>query len=267
MTLLFDLFFARFEARSPWLSLTVLSVLTSAIMLVVFKMASNQAAIKDAKERIKGRFLEIRLFQHDPIVVFSSLGRILLDNFRHLRYSTAPLFFMLIPVIVILTQADMRYGVRPLHPGEHVVFKVKLKEEKKTLLNEVKLILPDGVNLSVDAVRMPGENEVDWDLNVAAADRYEIKVSVGKYNSSHELVVSSNVARITKARAAGNILSQFLNPGLPPLPEDSPFEKIELSYPPRELKFYGRTIPWMLAYFIISVVFGFGVKDLFGVEV
>lgn len=236
-------------------------------MLFVFKMASNQEAIKNAKELIKGRFLEIRLYQHDPAVVFSSLGKILIDNFRHLRYSMSPLFFMLIPVIVILTQADMRYGVRPLEPSEHALFTVKLKEESKSLLYDVKLALPDGVDLAVDALRMPHENKVAWDLNVTATGRHKISVTAGKFTSSHELVVSSNVARVTKIRAAGNFLSQFLNPGLPPLPKDSPFEEMEIGYPPRELKFHGKIVHWMLAYFIISVIFGFGVKDFFGVEV
>ena len=68
-----------------------------------------------------------------------------------------------------------------------------------------------------------------------------------------------------KARA--NSWNAFLYPQEPPVPGDSVIESIHVDYPHRELKFFGLTVHWLIAFFIISVVAGFALKGVFGIEV
>ena len=74
---LFDLIFFPFRSLNPMVGLTVVSFLTGILMVLVFRTTSNQAGIKQVKERIKAHLLAIRLFQDQLDVVLRTHARIL----------------------------------------------------------------------------------------------------------------------------------------------------------------------------------------------
>ena len=61
----FDLILAPFSGIGPFWGLAVVSFITGAIMVFIFKFVSNQAGIRRAKARVKGFFMEVWLYKHE----------------------------------------------------------------------------------------------------------------------------------------------------------------------------------------------------------
>jgi len=59
----------------------------------------------------------------------------------------------------------------------------------------------------------------------------------------------------------------LLNPGEKPLPREAEIKKIEVVYPSARLNLFGLKIHWLVAYFVLSIIFGFGLKGWFKVEI
>lgn len=267
ITSLFDLYFGLFADSSPWIGLVILSLVTGIILLFVFKLTSNQKAISQTKERIRGHFLEIRLFQDDPVVIFGSLGRIMRDNLIYLRYTAVPFFFMLVPVVLMLIQMDMRYGYRPFRPGEETILRIKTTEEKTVALDSIGIDTPEFMEVNVMPVRIAAEGEALWGLKITGEGRGEITVEANGNEYAMPVVAGGGVPRAAGARSGGSLYDRLMNPGLKALPAGSGLEIIEIEYPAREMTIGNYNIHWIIIYFVISVVFGYSVKGLFGVEV
>ncbi len=267
ITSLFDLYFNLFQEVSPWIGLSFISLVTGIILLIVFRFTSNQAAIGKTKERIRGHFLEIRLFQDDPVIVIGSLGRIMKDNFIYLRYTMVPFLFMLVPVVLMLVQMDMRYGSRPFTAGDETVLRVETAKGSRENLEKLKIDVPDFVRVNVRPVRIPSTGEVLWGLKITGEGRGDISISAKGSAQKLSIVSGGGVPRIVGTRTNGGFWNRLLNPGSKTLRGDSGLKLIEIKYPAREMKIGNRTVHWLIIYFAISVVFGYSVKGLFGVEV
>lgn len=266
INLIFRVAFAPFNSMPPIVGLIVISVIAGVVLLYVFKLTSNQDAIAAVKDRIKGGFLEIKLFQDDPGIVAGAFGRILWSNFVYLRYSMVPVLFMLVPVVLILVQCDMRYGVRPLKADESAVFIVHLNKGAEASLDNIRLEVPDGLEIVVDAVRIATELEASWKVKVLKEGNYDLKVKVDETELSFPVKALPTRGPVSKIAAAG-FVDLVENPGLAPLANGQPVAKMELKYPGAEFNILGKNIHWLIVFLVVSLIFGYSVKGVFGVEV
>ena len=94
---LFDLIFFPFSSLDPIYGLAAVSLLTSILMVLIFRYTSNQAGIKKVKDRIKAHLLAIRLFQDQIGVVLRTHGQMLGSAFTYMGYSLKPLAVIVSP--------------------------------------------------------------------------------------------------------------------------------------------------------------------------
>jgi hypothetical protein len=266
-TVFFDLVFKPFGRFSPAAGLIFISIVSGIFLLWIFKLTSNQKAIGTIKNRIAAGFLEIRLYQDDPVVMIKALGRILLSNLIYLRYSIVPVFFMLAPVAVLLIHANMFFGIRPVRPGETVLLSVFVKDTAKTEITAIKILLPDGLEEAAPPVRIAQNGEVDFALRARAPGRYEITLSYTGSETGIDLICGKNLTRDVPARTSGGAWTSFLNPGAAPLPSGSWAKEIRIAYPQHEINIAGLRLNWLVVFFIVSLAAGYSVKGLFGVEI
>ncbi len=264
-TKFFDLAIALFQSMHPIVGLTVISVLTGAVMLVVWKFTSNQDAIARSKSKIAAYILEIRLFPDDMRAQFAAQGRALGANFRYMTYAIPPMLIVLLPVVAILVQLDVRYQRRPLEPGEVTLLKVKVAEEVD--LASVTLDAPAGIFVETPAMRVVAEDEVDWRLRADTPGEYDVKVTAGATVETKRIVVGERLTKLAEFREQSNFLTIWMAPAEKPLPKGSPIHEIRLTYPEREMKLAGISMHWLLVFFVVSVLFGFAIKGIVGVEV
>jgi hypothetical protein len=259
-----DLLLAPF-AGHLWLGMGLISLLTGFLLLLIFRLTSNQQGIKRAKDRILAHLLEVLFFRDEMRLVLRAQLRLLLDNARYLGYALVPLVFMLIPVGLLLMQLELRYGYRPLQVGERTILAVKFSQPVD--LDRVSLQLPSGVTAETDSLRMPELREVDWRLRAEKPGDYQIKIQAGGEIYAKRLVVGKTADRISSRRVEGGVWPQFINPGEAPLPAKGKVAWINVTYPLFDFPLGSHKINWIWAWLILSMVFGYAFKGPLRVQV
>jgi len=265
---LFDALFYPFRTLNAWWGMMYISLLTGLLMLAVFRLTSNQAGIRAAKDRIKAHLLEMRLFKDNLRVSLGAQRQILAANWRYLRYSVKPLLVMIVPLVLILIQLNFWLGYEPLAAGEPAILKVRLEDGVDLLKTEVSLEAPPSVRVETPPLRIAGENEIDWRIRPQGAGLtgLTIAVSGARYEKSVR-VGGAALSRLSPVRIQGRFPDTLLYPGESALPSGGPVKSIELVYAARRLPFLGLRLHWLVAYFALSVVLGLALKRPFKVEI
>lgn len=265
---LFDVLLYPFRALNAWWGMLAVSLLTGLLMLAVFRLTSNQAGIRAAKDRIKAHLLEMRLFKDNFRVSLGAQRRILAANGRYLAYSARPLLVMIVPLLLLLVQLNFRFAYEPLVPGEPALVKVRLEAGVDPLRTAVALEAPALITVETPPLRIAEESEVDWRIRpeapgaavltvIADGRRYEKSVRAG----------GSDLGRLSPLSVRGRFPEALLYPAEPALPAGGPVRSVEVVYPERRLSLFGLDLHWLVAYFVLSVLLGFILKRPFKVEI
>lgn len=265
---LFDVALRPFAAWSPLVGLTVISLLTSVGLLIVFKHTSNQKALERVKRKIHAGLFEIRLFNDDLRAIMKALFGILRHNLTYLRYSTAPMLWTLPPLVLVIAQLQFHYGYEGLRLGEPTLVKAHVKEgafggEAKP---EVALRAPAGIAVDGPPVWIPSLGEMAWRVVPEAPGDYELEIELDGSTVAKSVLVSEGQARRSPVRVRG-FLDELLYPAEPPLPGDAPFESVSIDYPETDVEVFGLGMHWIIVYFALSLVFAFLLRGPFKVTI
>ena len=266
LTWLFDLACWPFLALPPIWAMTAISLVSGVVMVWIFGKVSDQKTIKQVRERIRGNLIGVRLFQSDIGVVLQLQRRIFGDTFNYMRYALAPMVVLLVPVVLIMTQLNLRFAARPFEPGESALVKVHVRDTS-LLDGELGLEVPDGMTVETAAVRIPSTREVAWRVRVETRGGHRIKVRVGGRELETRLMAGDYRGAVPQRRTGRGMWDTLLYPGEPPIPGAHPVEAVEIIYPPLELGAFGWSLNWLVAFFVLSLAFGFAFKGVLGVEV
>jgi uncharacterized membrane protein (DUF106 family) len=265
---IFDLIFLPFRRMNPWVGMIVISLLTALFMLFIFRTTSNQKGIKAVKNKIKAHLLEIRLFKDNLAQSLKAQGGILKQNARYIGYSGKPLLVMIIPLILILIQMNFWFGYMPLRSEEPVLLKIKLKEGFVPTETRIQLSPPPGIVIETPALRIDEEREINWRLSARSAGIHDLGITVGE-----EMVIKrihaqpGRLQKISPIKPKKNFFDQLFYPVEPPLPDSLPLESVTITQPEYRFSLFGLRMHWIIVYFALSIIFGFGLKGFFGVEI
>jgi uncharacterized membrane protein (DUF106 family) len=270
---IFDGLLMPFKGLHPLVGLTVVSLLTSVMMLVMFKRTSNQDKIAAVKAKITAGLFEIRLFNDDLRAIFRAQGEILRHNLSYLGLSLVPLLWMIVPIVLIIAQLQFHYGYRGLEPGEAALLTVELREDWPERLSgggvagkpAVELNAPDAFRIDSPAVWLPSLDEIVWRITPEKYGDWEVGVKLGDEEYSKVVRVSDEIVRRSPSRLAPALLDQVLYPAEPSLPKHSPIRSIAISYP--ETGSTAGLPTWLWIFFLLSIVFAFALKGRFGVKI
>ena len=265
---LFDILFLPFRNMSPWVGMVLISLLTSFLMLFIFRHASNQEGIKKAKSLIKAHLLELRLFPDDMRIQLRAQGRILLANLKYVGHNSKPMLIMIVPIILILIQLNLWFGARSLNPGESAILKIKLGGDRFPSEVPVSVEPPSQIEIETPPLRIEDEAEINWRVKAKEPGLGQLTLVGGGITVLKEVAVGAKpLAKISTIRVGRKILDQVFNPGEPPLPSGSLIRSVELKYPAARMNFFGLYLHWLVVYFVLSIIFGFAFKGLFKVEI
>ena len=163
--------------------MTTISLVSGVVMVWIFGKFSEQDTIKQLRERIRGNLIAVRLFQSDIGVVLQLQRRIFGDTFSYMRYALVPMAVLLVPVLLIMTQLNLRFAARPLEPGESAVVKAYVRDAG-LLDTEVSLEVSDGMTVETPAVRIPAAREVAWRVRAQTQGGHRMKVRIGAFKSA-----------------------------------------------------------------------------------
>ena len=263
-----DLVLLPFRGLSPWFGLIVVSFLTALLMLEVYKLTSNQAAIRRAKDRIKAHLLEMRLYKDNMRVTLGAQAGILKANLAYMAANLKPLAVMIVPLVLILARLSLWFDRAPLRPGEETLVKVGRAASADPLSLDLRLELPPAVEANAPAVRIPDEHEIVWRIRALAEGRGRILLRAGDRTIEKTVTVGGGPLTSVSALASrGSFARRVLYPGEPPLPGGTPVRTVEVLYPAKRLAAFGVGVHWLVAYLVLSIAFGFALKGVFKVEI
>lgn len=247
-----------------WLPLIWVSALTGVLMVWIFGRVSDQEAIRKVRDRIRGHLLGVRLYQHDVGTVLRFQGQILRDTFRYMRHSLIPMLVLIAPVLLVLAQLNLYYSRAPLLPGQSAVVKVVLQDASHLPLLDLQV--SEGLLIDTPPVRIPALKEVNWRIRAEHSGLQKLTVGLGGRSYEKDVQVGELWQRVSEVRTRSAVLA-VLYPGEPMLPSAAGIESIEVSHPYASLQLAGWTIHWLVAFFALSIAFGFAFKGPMGVQV
>ncbi len=257
-----------FSRLHPWFGLVFVSLLTSLLMLFVYRKFSDQGKIRKTKNLIKARILEIRLFQHDYRVLLQTQKNLLLANLRYLALNFKPLLVMIVPLFLLLAQFNLWFGYRNLRPGETFLLKVRLNPAVEVERAFLDLELPPGLEAETPVLRIIDENEADWRIRVNGRTEEPVYILVNGEKYRKAVTAGYDyLKKISPVRPGKNLWLQLLYPGEKPLPDGSYVSKIEINWPESRLQFLGLRWHWLVAYILLSIIFALLLKKPLRVEI
>lgn len=265
---LIKIIFLPFLSFNPWLAMLAISLLTALLMLFIYKKTSNQQGIKRVKNRIKAHLLEIRLYQNDFRTQLGSQKELLSANLRYLLYNLKPLLVMIVPIFLLLAQLNLWFGYQPASPDETFLLKARFIKTVNLELLTLDLEVPEGLQVETPPVRIIDEAEVSWRLKIMGPVKDPLVISVNGERYQKEMPEShSRLVRVPAVRVKRNLWQELLYPGEKPLPTDSLLSRIEIRLPQPRLYLLGIGFHWLVAYFLLSIIFGLLLKGIFKVEI
>lgn len=260
----FDFAFEPFADRPPLLSLAIFSIATALLVFLAYRFVSNQRAIRRVKNLLQAHLLEVRLFQDQLGVVWCAYGKLLRATLAYLGWSLMPLAVAALPITLLLAQMELRFGSRPLLPGESALLVVQV--DTPATVGGIALQLPEGVVETAPLVRIPAERRVVARIETRLAGRTEILVSDGVAQASKEIVTGIGLERISPERLRGGWFDRLFEPGEAALPPSGPITSITLQYPGRSMAFGPLSMNWLVVYFVLTLAAALALKPFLGTE-
>lgn len=257
--------FALAFFTSPLAIVVVLSIVVGLLMVVLFGYTSDQKAIKIAKDQLKAHLLAVRLFQDQLHVVVGSYGRILRGTGRYLRLAFMPLLYVIIPITLLIVQADRYLGFRTPNPNSPFLLTARMSNAEA--LDGVTLQLPPNVSMTAPAVHIPADRDIVWRLAAEKEGDYEIKVAAGGTTVSKMIRISSALPRLSPIRLRGHFWERLFYSAESAIPENAPIESLAVNYPERTIDIAGYEMNWIWLFFIFSMIAGYICKELLGIQV
>ena len=269
----FDLLDLALGWMGPFIAVTIVSAVVGMLFIMAFPHVSWQAGIVEVKGRIKYNLLGIRIFQDHLPTVLKSTGGTLGWNFAYIGLNLLPMVVMAAPFMVVWFQLNALYAFDPLPEGARRLVAVELTEGVHP--QDVQVTVPDGL-LLLRTVRRddPATPMLLLDLQGQAAGRHDITLSHHGSTVTNDFDVAERGKRLSRVRtsepqarfaAAQDPIVWF---GEPVLPSNSFVRAITVDYPAKPLGFLdGGEISIMIWFVVVSLIVGFGLKGVFGVEI
>lgn len=258
---------------SFWVVVLV-SALTGVLFILAFPHVSAQSWIKKVKDRIKYNLLSIRIYQDNLGSVMKSTAGTLGWNFAYLAMNLIPMVVLAAPFMVIWFQLNSLYAFRPLQPGDERLVVVDLKPGTDPAA--VQLAAPaGGWKLLQGPVPLPDrEPKLLFTLAAEETGSYALQLSHGGETVTKQLEIGTDPRRLARVRTSAPLAlfaagqDPIVYFGEQVLPKESFVRTVQIEYPHAPLgPFGGGEITIMLVFVVVSLIVGFGLKGVFGVEI
>lgn len=266
MTVLFDGLMRPWMGQSPWPAMIVGSLVTAVVLVLLFRVSSNAEAIRQSRNRLLARTLELLMFQHDLRISLSACGRILWANAVYLYQFLRPMAVGILPLLLIFAQLESWFQWRPLHVGERTVLTVDLDASHPVLQTPVELSLSDGFQLDSPVVRIPSTNQMAWRIYALQPELGWGDVKIGEVTERKTIVSGEDLTRLSAQRSLEGQWTGLLSPSETSLAVASPIKKMQITYPTRELSVGETEVSWIVAAIGLMMVLSLLLGRIFGIR-
>lgn len=267
LTRLGDLVLAPWSFHTAWPALVVASLVAAAILVALFRLSSNQTAVRRGRDRLLARVLELLLFRHDMGVSLTACWRITVENARYLAVFLLPMAISLVPLLCLFAQFSAWFEHRPLRIGESLILEIELDQAYSVLNSPLQISTSDSLQVVNSGVRIPLHNELCLPLRAIESGMGWIELQVEGRSERRTVLVSDRLNRVSPYQQRTRWWADFLNPTATPLAQDSPLMRFDVRYPTRQLFIGDREVHWTIIAFVLMMIFSLALSKLFGIRI
>ncbi|MDZ7833040.1 MAG: hypothetical protein U5L07_14930 [Desulfobacterales bacterium] len=265
---IFDLISMNQTYGQRYATIALLSLISAAVFLVIFKKMSDQTAIKKEKGKILGHLFQIRLYKDQLLMILSSMGGIFKHNLLYIRYTLPPLVIIIIPLLIITIQINQRCGYAPLQKGNEFIISARINQPKA--LDSIQCRPTAGIELMTPVLRIPDKNTAYWRAKLIPSA--ESNEAVAFYTLKNKLGQKSIAStppprRFLPKSVQSNGLNAFLYPAEGFLPDNTALKEITVDYKRASYSFLWISMDAIVLYFILTLLFALIIKPLFRVVI
>lgn len=259
----FELWLWPFQSLPPTWQIFFTALPVTVVALLIFRYASDQDGITEAKNKIKAYLLELWLYKDDIGILLGAQGRVLRYSVIYMRYSLVPMAIMIVPFALVIVQLESQFAFAAIEPGRSAILSVTLDSEIPASSMDAELSLPPGLIQDTPPLRVDEQNQVFWRISVAQPGRHVIGIRIGEYETTRE-VAAGDVDRLWPVAYRSGDWRVLGSPAEAAIADDSGIESTEISYERARAEFLGlSSASWILLGF--TLIFGFALRGLFGV--
>jgi len=259
-----DLLLWPLHKLPPFWGVFAFSLLTSLIVLVVYRAVSNPQKVKDTKNQIKAHILAIRLYRDFWKVIIISFFKSLYYTGKYFVLNLIPLFLVLPLMFLLFVQMDIRYGMRPFRVNEDIMVKAGFSQDIGKLT--VELQADTHFQAQMNPVFIDSLREVNWKLRAGQNGTAAIAISVNGTTVRKNLVIGASVPALSNKKMTASGWAHFIYPVEKLLEPAQDLKYISLQYPPRSIGFLGLHGHWLFYYLALTMIIALALKNKFGVE-
>ncbi len=259
-----DILLTPLDRLSPWLGLGGLALLSTFLVLPVYRFLTRPERLKACKNQIKANILAIRIYRDFWRVIVASFGRSLGWTSLYFAQHLLPLL-LLVPLLwPLLLQMDARYGRRTFHEGEAFVLHAVMQDDLAD--SELRLLDSEAVKPLMNPVRVKALGEMNWQLAPTNEGRHTIRLEINGREIEKEVVAGRHVGMLSWRRAVPDLESALLAPLEKSLPSSAGLKEISFAYPPARMKLGPFSGHWLIPYLLLVLVLALCFRKRFGVE-
>ncbi len=243
------------------------------VVLVVYKYLSSPTAITEAKDKIKGNILAIRIYKDFWKIIVLSFFKSMFYTFKYFLLNFGPVLLIIPILFPMFAQMDVRYGMRPFNVGEEITVRsaysadpasldVKL-EENATFKQKVN---PVFINAFQDEAKTKPIRQVSWRLQAEKEGETKIQIKVKDKVYEKTLVIGDSKAALSNKKFAQSDIAHFWYPAEDLLKDSNDLQYVYFAYPGRNVDVLGFEIHWIILNLILVVIVVLAFKKKFGVE-
>lgn len=267
LTSIGDLLLGPWTFTSPWPALVFASLVASGVLVGLFRLSSNQTAMRRGRDQLFARVLELLLFRHDLGVSLSACGRIAAANVRYLSAFAFPMLVSLLPLWCLFTQMEAWFEHRPLRVGETAVVEIELAPPLSVMSSPLKVTTSASLQPENSGIRIPLQNELCLNLRAMQLGQGWVEFQVGDLVERRPVLIETRLARVATERHRSGWWQGFLNPTARPLTNNSPLVRFDVRYPARQLLIGDREVHWTSVAFVLIMVFSLAIGKVFGIRI
>ena len=86
---------------TPFWSILIMSFILSLLIVLIYKITTNQTLMKSLKEEIKSLQKQMKELKHDPTKMMEVNKKAMETNMKYMGQSFKPMLFTFLPIIII----------------------------------------------------------------------------------------------------------------------------------------------------------------------
>lgn len=230
--------------------LALISLLSGAAILWIFRLTSDQEALRRTKNRLQAHLLELRLFGDEPSLVWRAQRELLLDNLRLIRLLLWPLLVLTIPMALLFVYLDALYGHRPLVVGQAAIVTLQMKRSLDPLAPPPILQAPGAIAVETPPVRILDDRQISWRVRPLGPCSGRLQI-VFPDGAVEKTIQAGAGPKFLSTRRVSSILDLFGHPLEKPL-RSGLVEWIEVRYPPADVSWFSLSFHWLVWFLLLS---------------